>query len=259
MCPVMTFNLYLSKLDKTMDLLWQRPKQGRVHYTDETWYEPRRVGEDLLNRFMKFLQISVKLEGTYTNHSIRATVISTLDYAGFEARHIMTLSSHKNESTIKEYSVKCPENKQKEMFSSLTNAMQPRFKKIKPKSTAPATVSIPDNDAKTDVKTDGNKENSLQEVPNIKDIKDNLPNFQLQPMEDFETIDDNILRDLLNDDFNDVTANNAVTVPPQNTQIATPTINNQVNTINMPSQNLPKLPIMYFPHSNVTINYNIQK
>ena len=69
---------------------------------------------------------SVKLDSEYTNHSIRSTVISTLDNAGFEARHIMQLSSHRSESSIKEYSTKCPENKRKEMFDSLTEAMVPK-------------------------------------------------------------------------------------------------------------------------------------
>ena len=61
------------------------------------------------------------LEGDYTNHSIRATVISTLDEAGFEGRHIIQLSPHKSEATIKDNSRKCPESKRKEMFQSLSD------------------------------------------------------------------------------------------------------------------------------------------
>ena len=63
---------------------------------------------------------SLSLDGDYTNHSIHATVISTLDNAGFEGRHIIQLSSHKSEATIKEYSAKCLDNKRKEMFQSLS-------------------------------------------------------------------------------------------------------------------------------------------
>ena len=128
----MIFKLYMSKLHKDIPFLWQRLRQGRIHYTDPTWFKPRCVGEDLLNRFMKFLQMNIKLDRTYTNHSIRATVITMLDSKGFEVHHIMALSSHKNESTTKEYSVKCPESKRKAMFQTLTNVMQPRFKKLSP-------------------------------------------------------------------------------------------------------------------------------
>ena len=76
------------------------------------------------------LSKSVCLDGSYTNHSIRSMVITTLDTAGFEGRHIIQLSSHKNESTIKEYLMHCPENKRKEMYESLGNALLPKAKKI---------------------------------------------------------------------------------------------------------------------------------
>ena len=130
LCPVKTWKLYTSKLSPKLNSLWQRPKQGYIHYVDEEWYDPRPVGKDMLERFMKLsLAKSVQLDGEYTNHSIRATVINTLDTAGFEARHIIKLTSHKNESTVKEYATKCPENKRKEMFQSLSDAMLPKSKK----------------------------------------------------------------------------------------------------------------------------------
>ena len=66
----------------------------------------------MLERFMKInLGTSLKLDGDYTNHSIRSTVIRILDREGFEARHIIGLSSHKNESTIKDYATTCPDGK----------------------------------------------------------------------------------------------------------------------------------------------------
>ena len=166
-CPVQMFKLYRSKLHPGNNLLWQRPRQGNINYIDTEWFETRAVGKDMLERFMKInLGKSITLHNDYTNHSNRSTVITNLDRAGFEARHIMRLSSHKSESTIKEYATKCPEGKRKEMFDSLSNAM-------KPKST-------------------GN------DTPNIEDVQQNLPNFQLDPL-DFDTIDDNLLANLITD------------------------------------------------------------
>ena len=98
-CPVQLFKLYLSKLSSESDRLWQRPRTGLIGYCDVEWFEKRVVGHDMLERFMKLsLSKNVKLEGSYMNHSIRATVISTLDRDGFEARHITALSSHKSEA-----------------------------------------------------------------------------------------------------------------------------------------------------------------
>ena len=53
---------------------------------------------------MKNISIDAGLSMLYTNHSIRATCITVLDKAGNEARHIMSVSGHKNESSIRSYS-----------------------------------------------------------------------------------------------------------------------------------------------------------
>ena len=39
----------------------------------------------------------------YTNHSIRATTITILDRNGYEAKHIMSVSGHRSESSLKSY------------------------------------------------------------------------------------------------------------------------------------------------------------
>ena len=149
--PIDVFNLYTQKLDKNCDFFWQKPKQGRLHYTDETWFEPHIVG--------------------------------------YEAHHIIALSSHKNENTIKDYATTCPESKKKDMFQTLTTAMAPKFKKIAPKPTA--TVSKgPDC-------TDVDKQQTSD--IDIKDVKENLPNFQLVPIPEFETIDDQLLNKIMDD------------------------------------------------------------
>ena len=69
---------------------------------DTEWYNKSRVGHDPLDHFMKFLYKDVKLSrNNYTNHSIYAIVITNLDKEGFEARHIIAVTGHKSESTIK--------------------------------------------------------------------------------------------------------------------------------------------------------------
>ena len=195
---------------------------------------------------------SVNLEEEYSNHSIRATVISTLDYAGFEARHIIQLSSHKSEATAKEYARKCPDNKKKEMFQSLSNVMDIQPKCVKRQ--ASSTVAVP------------------PKIPKLQDVKENLPNFDLQELEDYDTIDDAVLADLILDfptESNaapsalqkntgstsmmiNATAPATMVHSNQNHQI-----NTQFNTINQ----IPfgRIPPMYFPNSNVTISYNFGK
>ena len=112
-CPVNIYQFYLSKLNKSCEKLFQRPRQ-KVNYTDEEWFEGRGLGHNTIESFMKTLAKNANLTNLeYTNHLIRSTVITNLDKHGFEARHITAVSGHKSEATIKEYSVKCPDVKKK--------------------------------------------------------------------------------------------------------------------------------------------------
>ena len=130
--PHTIVQLILGKTTSRLHFAVAEAKAGQVFYIDSEWYEPKVVSHDKCERFMKLsLAKSVTLDGDYMNHSIRSTVISTLDHDSFEARHIIQLSSHKSKSTVKEYSTRYPDNKRKEMFQSLTNAMTPHPKKYK--------------------------------------------------------------------------------------------------------------------------------
>ena len=238
---MLLFKLYLSKLSKKIPALWQKPKTSPLHYTDQEWFEARVVGKDLLERFFKkSLTKSVKLDGDYTNHSIRATVINTLDNQGYEARHIIQLSSHKSESTVKEYATKCSDTKRKEMFQTLTNAMHPNRQRIEP----PAPPS-----------------KSPKQGLSITDVKQNLPTFNLEPVDDFDTIDDDLWSNIILD-AERLTSRNQTNFNPQDGALVTstapvqpPRIHTQVNTINNNHGiNIPqiqRIPEMYFPHSNV--------
>ena len=98
-CLVKLFEYYMLKLNVHSDL-WQRLKQKN----DKCWYDDQVVGRDPLNELMKTISKDAQLSMKYTNHSIRATMITKLDEKGFEARHIQAVSGHKSENTIKCYS-----------------------------------------------------------------------------------------------------------------------------------------------------------
>ena len=84
---------------------------------------------------MKKLSETAGLSKGYTNHCIRATVISNLDNAGFEARHIRAVSGHKSDETIKAYAVRCPEVKKKEMSDALSTKLKEKKQVEVPTST----------------------------------------------------------------------------------------------------------------------------
>jgi len=72
---------------------------------------------------MKMLSVEANLSAIYTNHCLRATCITALDQAGFEARHIMTLSGQKTEASIRSYSRNVSDNMQRDSSLTLSTHM----------------------------------------------------------------------------------------------------------------------------------------
>ena len=70
---------------------------------------------------MKKISEEAKLSVSYTNHSIRATTVTILDNNGVEARHIMSVSGHRSENSIRSYSKTSQEMKRK-MSMTLSDA-----------------------------------------------------------------------------------------------------------------------------------------
>ena len=101
-CPVASYIMYVNKLNPKLESLFQRPKSAPTN--DGPWYDAQVIGTKTLAKMMKRISIDAKLSMIYTNHCIRATSISVLDSSGFEARHIMSVSGHRQESSIRSYS-----------------------------------------------------------------------------------------------------------------------------------------------------------
>ena len=102
-CPVVSFKKYLSHLHPSNEFLFQPPKRN-ASTSEDVWYDNMVVGERTLGEKMKNISREAKLSKCYTNHSITATAVTILDKSGFEARHIMAVSGHKNEASIRSYS-----------------------------------------------------------------------------------------------------------------------------------------------------------
>ena len=100
-CPLKSFLLYVNKLNPSLKCFFQRPKRSIP--SDGPWFDNMVLGEKSLEGMMKKISKEANLSHIYTNHCIRATCITLLDRAGVEARHIMAISGHKSESSIRSY------------------------------------------------------------------------------------------------------------------------------------------------------------
>ena len=88
---------------------------------ESIWYDKVPVGKNTLGLFMKKLSKSAELFKEYTNHCIRVTAVTVLDQNNFEARHIMRVSGHKSEASIRSYSRRLSEEKQRDISNSLSH------------------------------------------------------------------------------------------------------------------------------------------
>ena len=118
-CPITSFKIYVSRLNPNLRAFFQRPKNSSP--PKGPWYDNMVIGTKKLETLMKRISKEANLNKIYSNHSIRATAITLLDSAVVEARHIMSLSGHRAESSIRSYSKTSDEIKRK-MSSTLSSA-----------------------------------------------------------------------------------------------------------------------------------------
>ena len=100
MCPVASFLKYLNKRHPDCAALWKQPKDV---YDDENeaWFEKKPLGVNIFGEMMSKISKAADLSKTYTNHSIGAICITVLNDSGMEGRHIVTISGHRSEESIK--------------------------------------------------------------------------------------------------------------------------------------------------------------
>ena len=78
------------------------------------------MGKNALYGFMASLSVEYKLSKKYTNHCVRSTCITQLDHHGIESRHIMEVSGHKSETSIKSYSKRLSDDKKRQISEILS-------------------------------------------------------------------------------------------------------------------------------------------
>ncbi|CAC5386053.1 unnamed protein product [Mytilus coruscus] len=100
-CPVRSFIKYTTKLNKNCEYFFQRQKT--TMNDDSVWYDASPLGHNNLGGMMPALCEKAGLVKRYTNHSLRATTVHVLNEADFAGRHIMSVTGHKSENSLKTY------------------------------------------------------------------------------------------------------------------------------------------------------------
>ena len=232
-----------------MNALWQKPKK-KVTKTDGVWYDKCPIGCDPLNDAMKNLSSKANLSRIYTNHCIRASVVTSLDEHGIEVRHIMATTGHKSENSIKNYAAKCPDRKRLEVCDVLASNL---ITEEAPNKIAKITPPTPSNTICLQNQDTANTQSADQlqiEYPQDNQNQENVPLFPAW---------DDIPDDFLINTLTQIEKEN-VHVAQSETNV-TLTKESAMKTVNYSNihNKFPNPPPMYFPHSNVTINYHFHK
>ena len=121
-CPVKSLKLYLSKLNVNAKNFYCKEITNKsFSKEDETWYTAVPKGKNTLGNFMKVISKKLGLSYSYTNHSIRATVVTVLSKHGFQSRQIMRLTGHKSESSLRSYDKENSSKQKREISETLNN------------------------------------------------------------------------------------------------------------------------------------------
>ena len=120
-CPVQSYLMYLSVLNPKQKAIWQKPKAS-VRKSEKIWYQNMALGEKSLSNFMPEMSKKYGLSRRYTNHCLRVTSTQTLDDANVESHHIIRVTGHKSESSVKNYARRLSSQKKKEISDIYTAA-----------------------------------------------------------------------------------------------------------------------------------------
>lgn len=235
MCPVKTYDLYVSRLDPRLNRLWQQPKLS-ITWDQEIWYQCQPVGKSKCQDLMPTLYANAGLSKRYTNHCVRSTVLGILDRGKFGARKIMRWSGHKSENSIKSYAHTTTNAEKKEMAEYLNNA-------------AMGQENIPPKDSEKKVAVNSN---ALASVPNEQPSSSECDMSLRDLLELTPEQEKDLVKDLFTTDMQ-IPEGPSATNPKPNGNAVVQSVQNLAQPITGVQ------PKMMFSNSNVTINFNINK
>lgn len=115
-CPVKTLETFLAHCDPTAPSLFCRPLRMP---SSDIYYTCKPISKRMFVDFMGKICNNSGCSRVYTAHSLRATSIQMLSDAGVELRHIMLMSGHRNEASVRSYSRDCSEMQKRNMSDTL--------------------------------------------------------------------------------------------------------------------------------------------
>ncbi|XP_053381739.1 uncharacterized protein LOC123541323 [Mercenaria mercenaria] len=105
-CPVQNLKAFMAHCDPNAEKLFCHVNKLALEAPDvcQIWYNTKPVSTKQFTSFMGDISRNAGLDTRYTAHCLRATATQGLDDAGCEIRHIMFMTGHRNEASVRSYS-----------------------------------------------------------------------------------------------------------------------------------------------------------
>lgn len=247
-CPVKSFVKYIRRLNPNCNKFFQQPRSTPA---DGIFYNNIALGHNKLGTYMTEISRFANLSREYTNHSCRATTVHLLDEAQFASRHIMSVTGHRSEASLKTYSGKTCETTKKMMSKTLTektlrksHMSQENRISISEKSRSPISTISPTFTTNIDFLALSQSSVTIENEETGEHVM-SKNSFELQALSSSQT--ENVLNDLIpdNDGFDEFVKD--LEIP--NNSVSKEVATNPVNPFPMP--------LNISNCQNITINYNV--
>ena len=119
-CPVESLCLLINKTDPNAKSLFNHCVKD-LRAQDSVCYTNQPLAKRTYSGFMTDICKHAKCSKVYTAHCLRATSIQAMNDAGHELRHIMFMTGHKNEASIRSYNRHCSVQQKKSLSSTLSH------------------------------------------------------------------------------------------------------------------------------------------
>ena len=124
LCPVKLLKHLINKSDpKSTHLFTQYLTEAVVNPDRNIWFSQKSLAKRTFSNFLGDICTAAGVSTHYTPHCLRATAIQHLNDQGFQSRHIMFMSSHKSEASLKSYSRQVSVQQKKVLSESLSSVL----------------------------------------------------------------------------------------------------------------------------------------
>ena len=126
-CPVESLRNFLQRTDSQAQSLFNHCSKEALTSPETTdiWYSAKPCKPYQFTKFMPDISRNAGCSRNYTAHCLRSTCIQTLNDEGFEIRHIMYMSGHRNEASVRAYNRDCSTSQKHQLSSALQRVAQP--------------------------------------------------------------------------------------------------------------------------------------